>query len=99
MTTLSPMTALKLAEACKGGEGHEAHLSANGECPWCGAHDEMTEEEAQAILAEPVASDKDAVQASEKLAELMRNAGVIELPDGSGWYGSDWERHDDPEQT
>jgi hypothetical protein len=34
-----------------------------------------------------------------KLAELMRNAGVIELPDGSGWYGSAWERHDDPEQT
>jgi hypothetical protein len=41
------------------------------------------------------------VQASEKpserLAELMRDDGFIELPDGGGWYGSSWERHDDPE--
>jgi hypothetical protein len=99
VTNLNPMTALKLAEACEGGKGHTAHLSVNGECPWCDAHDGMTEEEAQAILTEPVASDDDAVRPSEKLAELMRNAGVIELPDGSGWYGSAWERHDDPEQS
>lgn len=45
-----------------------------------------------------VQSDEDAVRASENLAELMRNAGVVELPDGHGWYASAWERHDDPEQ-
>lgn len=107
MTNLAPATALKLAEVCEGGEGHAAHLAANGECPWCGVHSDMTEEEAQAILTGRVQSDEDAVQASENLAELMRNAGVIELPDRSGWldtgsgpgHGTAWERHDDPEQT
>jgi hypothetical protein len=99
VTNLNPMTALKLAEACEGGEGHTAHLSVNGECPWCGAQDDMTEEEAQTILTGHVASDEDAARASENLAELMRNAGVVELPDGHGWYASAWERHDDTEQT
>lgn len=99
MTALAPATAHKLAEACEGREGHAAHLTASGECPWCGAHTDMTEEEAQAILTGRVQSDEDAVQASENLAELMRNAGVVELPDGRGWYASAWERHDDPEQT
>jgi hypothetical protein len=99
VTDLDPATALKLAEVCAGGQGHTAHLAANDECPWCGVHSDMTGEEAQAILTGRVQSDEDAVQASENLAELMRNAGVIELPDGSGWYGSAWERHDDPEQT
>lgn len=93
------MTALKLAEACEGGEGHAAHLAVNSECPWCGAHGEMTEEEAQAILTGEAASEEDAARASENLAELMRNAGVVELPGGHGWYASAWERHDDPEQT
>lgn len=97
MTGLSPATAQKLAETCGG--DHVAQLAANGECPVCGAHAEMTEEEAQAIISGRVQPDEDAVQASENLAELMRSAGVIELPDGSGWYASAWERHDDPEQT
>ena len=24
---------------CKNLEAHEAHMSLNGECPWCGAYD------------------------------------------------------------
>jgi hypothetical protein len=94
---MKPLTAVRLAQACKGGEGHEAHLSVNGECPWCGAHDGMTEEEAQAILPGRVGSDDEAVGKSEDLAELMRNAGVTELPDERD-YGTAWDRHDDPQQ-
>ncbi|GAA1620805.1 hypothetical protein GCM10009789_87670 [Kribbella sancticallisti] len=59
-----------------------------------------------------VEADDEAVEQSADLEELMRNAGVIELPDspaeppqwldtgtGPGWpNGTAWERHDDPEQ-
>jgi hypothetical protein len=104
VTNLALVTAHMLAEAC---EGHAAHLAANGECPWCGAYSDMTEEETQAILTGGVASDEDAVTASGSWTELMRSAGVIELPDGHGWLdtgarpepGAAWERHDDPGQT
>lgn len=99
MTNLDPSTALKLAETCAAGPAHGVHLAADGKCPTCGAHAGITEEDAQAILTGRVQSDEEAVQASGSLAELMRNAGVVELPDGQGWYGSAWERHDDPEQT
>jgi hypothetical protein len=58
-------------------------------------------------------SDDEAVEQSADLEELMRTAGVIELPDspaeppqwldtgtGAGWAppSTAWERHDDPEQ-
>lgn len=63
-----------------------------GEVPTCDRCAEFARREDHTVQ-----SDEDAVRASENLAELMRNAGVVELPDGSGWYGSSWERHD-PEQ-
>jgi hypothetical protein len=104
VTALTPTTAAKVAETCRG--NHAADLAASGECPVCGAHADMTEEEGQAILSGRVQADEDAVQASDNLAELMRNAGVVGLPDSGGWldtgtgtgysHGTAWERHDDP---
>jgi hypothetical protein len=72
---MNPLTIVKLAQACEGSEGHEEHLRVNGECPWCGAHDGMTEEGAQAILSGLVKSDDGAVRASENLGRLRGVAG------------------------
>jgi transcriptional regulator with XRE-family HTH domain len=52
-----------------------------------------------------VISDDDVLRQSGNLAELMRQAGVVELPDygtARAWRhtgtGPGWERHDEPEQ-
>jgi len=69
----------------------------------------MTESGCDCGREHTVDADDEAVEQSADLEELMRNAGVIELPDtpwkdtgsGAGWSESDgtaWERHDDPEQ-
>lgn len=36
----TPITAREAYEKCPGGgEAHDAHLDANGECPWCEVYD------------------------------------------------------------
>ena len=56
--------------------------------------------EADEARRHTVRTDDDAVRRSENLAEQMRNAGVIPLPDDDtpADYGTAWERHDDPEE-
>ena len=79
-----------LSSECAGGaDAHAAHMDLNGECPWCGAwRDADGREHPEA--EHTVDSDDQALDQATDLADAMRRAGVIALPDQRAGKARRW---------